>query len=233
MAHIKPSAFIDDIRGKFGTAFITRGHSGLILNPMTVQKDASNSKQVTIRNYLSYYSALWSTLIDSKRQQWEESAKSAKSANIFNVHYTKCGFNFYVACNINNKIYGDAVDMAVPIPIIRPSAILINAFVANSSMQIISCTLCNNLPTNTTLTIFLTPEYSPGQQVPKNTFIIIQRQDAPYAAQVISLATNYFYAFGALTAGKKIALYAYLSNVHALKHVQNFLVQSVLTTIVS
>jgi hypothetical protein len=232
MATVKLNPILSDLRGIYAQSIFSKNHFGLYIRPNTFQTPTRTDTQEIIRHQFILLSKLWQTLSDTQRATWKNPTGIPKKSNKFHELFTATPFNLFMSTNMDNFIYGDKLPIIQAPPFTTPTPVTFSNFIAVSSSPSLNITLCNNLPADSLLSIWLTPLYSAGQLCPINKMIIIQNNDSPFIAQPISLYNNWNYCFGDLIAGKKISLRAYLLSGHSLKRYGKFLQQSTFTTIV-
>ena len=191
--------------GKFNGSVIQRGRYGYIQRVKVSPVNPQSTDQQTQRGTFSGLSSAWRDLTDAQRATWINGAGDFPYRDWFGDSQVLSGNALFVKLNTVLANLGiaqnDTLPAAVAVPLVTATSITAAAGAGTIALVFTP----SPVPADTQMVVYATPNLSPGVNFFKNKFRIITRIAAA-AATPQAIGAAYVAKFGAMTAGKKIAV---------------------------
>lgn len=194
MAKIKFGLVVTEARGKLGGHVFTKGRSGGVLRTKVTPVNPQSSAQLEARNRFATYSQGWKSLTAAQRAAWNAAVSGFQKTNIFGDIVSPSGFNLYQKLNNNLETCGQSAITSPPTPA-AVGQVVASSLTAESGTQSLSLVLGANVPANTSVKVFATPQMSAGRSYVKSDYRLIDTLAAA-AATPVDILSVYQAKFG-------------------------------------
>jgi len=202
---------VTDMRVKSGGMVYQRGRYGLIKRTKVSPVNPQSTEQQTQRGTFSGNSSAWRDLTEAERNSWIAGAADFPYSDIFGNRQVLSGNSLFVKLNTVLVNLGQSALSSCP-SAIAVDPVLISSLAGDESAHTLALAFTDTpIPAGFKLVVEATPQLSAGVNFFKNKYKILARVDAGGTSPQ-ALGTAYEAMFGTLTAGKKIAVRAYLAS---------------------
>jgi hypothetical protein len=171
------------------------------VNPQTTDQQA-------VRQRLGNNSSAWRGLTAAQQLSWINAAANFPFTDIFGNSQTLSGQTLYVKLNNNILMAGGSAMATAPVPIGIASMVVLS-LVSDVSSTTVTLTISTaTVPAGFVLAVFATPQITSGRHYVTNRYRYLGNFTA--TAGDVTLYTAYVAKFGAITAGMKIFVKAFL-----------------------
>jgi hypothetical protein len=217
MAKLVYGPIVSDARKKIAGSVFTKVRSGAIARKKVSPIQPRTSTQMNVRANFTALAKAWSgaTMDDTKRAAWNALAQQYPQKDKFGASHILTGLQFFVRLNRNrNSIgLGNLYDAPSTLSVGYPGALTVTA-TAPGTLSIVPAT--DVAGTESWV------GYAAAQQSPGRTFVGARYRLLAYGggSSPYDLSSAYTAKFGALVAGKKVAVrLVYVTNASGAKSI--------------
>jgi hypothetical protein len=208
MAKIITTAIVADIRNKLNGSVFSKNRYGSYVRTKVSPVNPQTTAQQAVRQRLGNNSSAWRGLTDAQRLSWINAAPNFPFTDIFGNSQTLSGQALYVKLNNNIIMAGGSAMTTAPTPI-GISSMVVTGLVSDVSSTTVTLTISvATVPVGFALAVFATPQITAGRNYVTNRYRYLGNFTA--TANDVTLYTAYVAKFGAIVAGMKVFVKAFL-----------------------
>jgi hypothetical protein len=206
-----PSALVSEFSGAQGSTVASHNRFGPYLRNRTIPVDPNSAGQQTYRTILKTASAAWRSLTDVQRAAWAATAATIIRVDSLGRNYYMTGHQFFVSTCQAIRLYDVlAAYPTIPSSVIAPADLTSYTPTPAAGAGTFGLAFAvTPVPALTKYVVECTPQMSAGTNFIGRSRLRIVTLIPPASASPLALAASYVAKFGALVAGKKIALRLY------------------------
>lgn len=203
-----PSALVSEFSGTAGSTTASHNRYGPYFRTRTIGVNPNTTSQVAQRNSFSSATRAWKALTAAQRAAWTAAGSAIVLYDALGRAYTPTGFQYFMSVNRTTYIYSGATTTTTTPPATStPLAIATATPAADSAGPTFSIAYtATPLAGSTKLIVACTQQISAGITFVKQTLYRQILISAAAAASPANPYAAYIAKFGALIAGKKIAI---------------------------
>lgn len=209
MGKVKFSFAVSEIRNKVGGVVYSRNRYGAYVRNYAVPTGAASSTQLFARNAFGTSSALWKTLTQSQRNDWQNFATLLSKTDVFNQQYKSTGFAVFMQVNQELQWWGGSIITTPPILYPMPLLTGLNVALNMSTSNLTWSFDRNNLTSDYAVVELGTLPQSTGVNFFKNLYRTFGATGNGTMFP-LNLYGNFVAAFGTLISGKRYGCSAYV-----------------------
>ncbi len=198
----KWGALVVDGRGKIGGHVASKNRAGSYFRTKVTPANPQTTAQLLIRNRLARFSRQWRNLTGAQVKAWNGATSNFSKTDIFGDKKSPTGFNLFQMLNSNLTNAGADPILVPPLPKGVPEEEML-ILTATKTGNKVSFTMTGQVPANSSLQVWATPQLSKGISFVKSEYrqidILHAGEESP-----IDVSAAYSQKFGALTAGLKL-----------------------------
>jgi hypothetical protein len=212
MAKILFGAGVGDARGSIGAMTFTKGRYGAVLRQKVSPVQPRSSLVLTIRSLFATLSRKWAyTLTDAQRAGWLALASITTYTNAFGNSNHPTGLQLYQSCNRNLQLLGAPLIADAPANLNVTSLLTISPTIAKTAQVFSVAYTATPVPATHDICIEAGPQNNPGRANGTNGLRFLN-SFGPASASPADMAAKYIAKFGAIQAGQKITVRAFMVN---------------------
>jgi len=209
MAKVLFTAVVADMRNKLNGTVFSKNRYGAYTRTKVTPVNPQTTAQQTQRSNLAANSQAWRGLTEDQRQGWISAAPNFPVTDIYGNQKILSGQALFVRLNNNLQKYNSTPILDAPSPVAVPGVSDL-VLTADASAQTLSLDFAPDpIPLQFVMVVFATPQITPGRNFVKNEFRFVV-VDNPAATSPLALEGDYIPLFGALVAGQKVFVKAFL-----------------------